>query len=139
MNQKKKQIDADLCLNTVLRVNGTLQNYLKVPYGNDIYNLPNFYKIQITDTTISKYPNDGKSSLQKWKNIYSDMNGNRRLNIVKKTKKTSSPTGDSGATTIPPLENSFMYVETSLGGHGFNVFVSFVRTDVIQNSNITFY
>ena len=32
-----------------------------------------------------------------------------------------------------------MYIETSSNNHGNNVFVSWERTDFIQNSNITFY
>ena len=32
-----------------------------------------------------------------------------------------------------------MYIETSSGNHGNNVFVSFERTDIIQISNITLY
>ena len=32
-----------------------------------------------------------------------------------------------------------MYIEASLNNHGPNVFVSWERTDIIQNTNITFY
>ena len=32
-----------------------------------------------------------------------------------------------------------MYIETSSNNHGKNVFVSWERTDIIQNTNITFY
>ena len=32
-----------------------------------------------------------------------------------------------------------MYMETSSGNHGNNVFCSFERTDIIQITNITFY
>ena len=32
-----------------------------------------------------------------------------------------------------------MYIETSGGNHGSNIFCSFERTDIIQISNITFY
>ena len=70
---------------------------------------------------------------------YSDINGNGKLNNILKSTKTSSPTGHSGATNIPPIGKSFMYIETSSGGHGNNVFVSFERTDIIQITNITFY
>ena len=47
----KKYIDDDIDKNTILRFNQTLQNYLKVSVGNDIYNLTKYSKIQITDTT----------------------------------------------------------------------------------------
>ena len=56
-----------------------------------------------------------------------------------KSTKTNSPTGNSGATTLPPIGDSFMYLETSSKNHGNNVFCSFERTDIIQISNITFY
>ena len=59
-------------------------------------------------------------------------------NFVKSTK-TNSPTGYSGAASLPPIGNSFMYIETSWANHSNGVFVSFERTDIIQISNITFY
>ena len=53
--------------------------------------------------------------------------------------KHSSPTSYSGATSLPPIGISFLYIETSSGNHGNFVFVSFARTDFIQISDITFY
>ena len=32
-----------------------------------------------------------------------------------------------------------MYIGTSSNNHGYNVFVGFERTDIVQLSNITFY
>ena len=55
-----------------------------------------------------------------------------------KSTKTNSPTGYSGATSLPLLGKSFMYIETSIINHGNKVFVSFERTDNLQISNITF-
>ena len=52
--------------------------------------------------------------------------------------KTNSPTGYSGATSVPPIGNAFMYIETSSNNHGKIVFVSFERTDTIQSTNINF-
>ena len=53
---------------------------------------------------------------------------------------TSSPTSQSGATSLPPIGNSFVYIETSSNNHGNGkVFVSQERTDNIQITNITFY
>ena len=41
---------------------------------------------------------------------------------------------------MPPIGNSFMYVETSSGNHGHErIFVSWERTDITQITNITFY
>ena len=59
-------------------------------------------------------------------------------NFIRSTK-TNSPTGNSGATNLPPRGDSFMYIETSSNNHGYNVYFSFERTDIIQISNITFY
>ena len=62
-----------------------------------------------------------------------------KYKILIKTTKTNSPTGDSGATSVPPIGNAFMYIESSSDNHGDDVFVSFERTDMIQIKNITFY
>ena len=43
------------------------------------------------------------------------------------------------ATSLPPIADSFKYIETSSNNHGNNVFVSFERTDKNQISNISFY
>ena len=47
----KKYIDDELDKNTVLRFKQTLQKYLKISVGNNIYNLTNYNKISITDVT----------------------------------------------------------------------------------------
>ena len=51
----------------------------------------------------------------------------------------SPPTPDTGASTLPPIGSSYMYVESSSNNHGDNVFVSWERTDIIQITNISFY
>ena len=135
----KKYIDDELDKNTIVRFNQTLQNYLKVSVGNDTYNFTKYDKIQISDTTEIKFPNEGKYLLQKWNIIFSDKNGNGKLNNIIKSAKTSSPTGNSAATSLPPIGDSLMFKETISAGHGNNVFVSFERTDFIQITNITYY
>ena len=46
----------------------------------------------------------------------------------------------TGATLLPPIRDSFMYIETSQNiSRNEKVFVSFQRTDVIHITNITFY
>ena len=116
-----------------------LQNYLKVSVGNDIYNLTKFDEIQITDTTIIKAPNNGDYLLQNWVISCNDKNNNGKISNFIKSTKSNSPTGNSGATSLIPIEDSFMYIETSSNNHCNNVFVSWERTDIIQISNITFY
>ena len=135
----KKYIDDQLDKNTIVRFNQTLQNYLKVSVGNDIYNLTKYNKTQLTDTTIIKYPNNGGYLLQNWNIRCNDKNNNGKIQNFLRSTKTNSPTGDSGATVLPPIGDSFMSIETSSNNYGNNVFVSFERTDIIQISNISFY
>ena len=124
---------------TLVRFNQTLQNYLKVSVGNDIYNLTKYNKISITDITEIKFPNSGDALLQKWKIYCNNKNNQSRISDFIKSTKTNSPSSYSGATSLPPIGNSFLYIETSSNNHGANVFVSWERTDIIQISNITFY
>ena len=63
-----------------------------------------------------------------------------KLLIFLKSTSTNSPTSDSGATSLPPVGNGFMYIETSSNNHGHEkIFVSWERPDNIRISNITFY
>ena len=124
---------------TLVRFNQTLQNYLKVSVGNDIYNLTKYNKISITDITEIKFPNSDDALLQKWKIYCNNKNNQSRISDFIKSTKTNSPSSYSGATSLPPIGNSFLYIETSSNNHGANVFVSWERTDIIQISNITFY
>ena len=125
--------------NTLVRFNQTLQNCLKVSVGNDTYNLTKYSKISITDITEIKFPNSGNALLQKWKTYCNNKNNQSRISDFIKSTKTNSPTGFSGATSLSPIGNAFMYIETSSNDHGPNLFVSWERTDIIQISNITFY
>ena len=62
------------------------------------------------------------------------------MGIFIKSTKPNSPTGHSGATSLPPIGSAFMYIETSSNNHGcVNLFIPIERTDIIQISNITFY
>ena len=137
---RKKYIDDSVGEGTLLRFNQTLSNYLKVSVGNDTHNLTKYDKIQITDTTEMRYPNIGSDLLQKRNIKCNNKNNQSRITDFIKSTKTNSPTGHSGATSLPPIGKSFMYIETSSNNHGHErVFVSFERTDIIQISNITFY
>ena len=135
----KKYIDDKLDKKTIVRFNQTLENYLKVSVGNDTYNLTKYDKIQITDTTEIKYPNTGRYLLQKWPIKCKDKNNNSKLQNFILSTKTSSPTGFSGAESLLPIGDSFMYIETSSNNHGNDVFCSFERCDIILITNITFY
>ena len=136
----KKYIDNELDKNTIVRFNQTLSNYSKVTVGNDTYNLSKYNKIQLTDTTSIKYPNTGGYLLPGWRIYCNDKNNNGKIQDFIKSTKTNSPTGLSGATTLPPIGISFMYIETSGNNSGNeDVFVSWERIDIIQITNITFY
>ena len=135
----KKYIDDELEKNTIVRLNQTLQNYLKVSVGDTIYNLTKYNKIQILDTTEIRYPNIGGDLLQKWTIKCNNRNNQSIPSDFKKSTKTNSPTNDSGATILPPIGNSFMYIESSSNNNGNNTFVTCERTDIIQITNISFY
>ena len=136
----KKYVDDSIGEGTLLRFYQTLQNYLKVSVGNDTYNLSKYDKLQITDTTEMRYPNIGSDLLQKWNIKCNNKNKISKVGDFVKSTKTNNPTGDSGKTSLPPIGNSYMYIDTSANNHGHErVFVSFERTNIIQISNITFY
>ena len=136
----KKYIDNEIDKNTIVRFNQTLEKYLKITVGNDTYKLTKYNKLSITDVTEIKFPNIGIGLLQKW-NIYCNNKINQaRTNDFIKSTKTTSPTGSCGATTLPPIGDSFIYTETSGNNSGNdNIYVSWERTDIIQRTNITFY
>ena len=135
----KKYIDEELDKITIVRFNQTLQNYLRVSVRYDTYNFTKSDKKQITDTTIVKSPTTAGYLLQKWVIKCNDKNNNGKIRNFFKPTKTNSPTGSSGATSLPPTGDKFICIETSSNIIGDNVFCSFERTDIIQISNITFY
>ena len=136
----KKYVDGSIGEGTLLRFNQTSQIYLKVTVRNITYNLTKYNKIQITDTMEIKFPNIGSDLLQKWNIKCNNKIIQSRKTEFMKSPKTNSPTGYSGATRLPPIGNSFMYIETSSNNHGLErVCGSRGRTDINQISNITFY
>ena len=133
-----KIYDDDLDNNAILRFSQTLENYSKVSVGNDTYNLTKYKKIQITDTTVINFANSGGYLLQNWVIKCNDRKIVGKIhNFVRSTIK-NSPTGNSGATNLPPIGDRFMYAESSSNNHGIIIFVSFERTEIIQNSNTHF-
>ena len=63
-----------------------------------------------------------------------------KINTFLRSTKSSSPTAESGAASLPPIGWSFMYVESSSNNHGPNyVLVSWERTDIIHICKIKFY
>ena len=135
----KKYIEDELDKITTSRFIQTLQKHPKVSVGIDTYILTNYNKIQLTDTAVMKSGNTGGYLLLYWKIVCNDKNNSGKISNFVKSTKTNSPTGDSGANSLPPIGNTFMYIETSSNNKGESVFVSWERTDFLQITNITFY
>ena len=136
----KKYIDDELDKNTIVRLNDDSNDrYLQVRINNTAYNLLIYNKTQTIDLTKIIYPNIGIELLQNWKIICNNSLNEGKPSDFVKSSITSTPTGITGANVIPPIGNSFMYIETSSLNNGQNVYVSFERTDSIHISNITFY
>ena len=49
-----------------------------------------------------------------WKIVCNDKNNNGKIQNFIKSTKSNSPTGDSGATSLPPIGSAFMYIEKAL-------------------------
>ena len=65
---------------------------------------------------------------------------NAKINTFLESTTNTSPTAESGASTLPSIGWAFMYIETSGNNHGANhVMVSWEGTDIIHISNIIFY
>ena len=78
--------------------------------------------------------------LQKWFLRCLNKSYNAKNDTFLKSTFNTSPTSESGAASLPPIEWAFMYVETSSNNHGANhVMVSWERTDVIHIFYIKFY
>ena len=136
----KLYVDNELDENTVIRFNQTLQTlHLKVSVGNDTYNLTKNNKISITDITEIKFPNTGINLLQKGNNFCNNKINQSRINDFIKSTRSNSPTGVSGATSLSPVGNAFMYIKASDNNSGDNVFISWERTDFTQITKKTLY
>ena len=77
--------------------------------------------------------------LQLWSIICNEKNNNSQMANFIKSTKTSSTASFSGATSLPPIGNSFMYRKTSSHINTNSAYVILERTDFIQISNLTFY
>ena len=87
----KKYIDDQLDKKTILIFNQTLENYLEIPVGNDTFNLTKYDRIQIIDTTITKYAKTGGSFLQNWAIKCNDKNNSGKIqNFIKNQEKQTN-------------------------------------------------
>ena len=73
---------------------------------------------------IIKTPNTVGCLLQQWNVKCNDKNINGKLRNFIKSTKINSPTCDSGATSLLPIGDALMYIETISGSSGSdNAFV----------------
>ena len=99
-------------------------NYLEVSGGNNVFNLIKNGRKQITDTAITEYPNQGGSLLQqRKKECNNKINRGKVTNLIE-SLKTSSPTGNTGTTSLLLIGDTFIYFEKSSNNFGEIVFVS---------------
>ena len=99
-----------------------------------------YNKINITDITEIRNPNTGQYLLQKWKLKCLNKSYDAKNITYLKSTTSSSPTAESGATSIPPIGWSFMYVQSSENNLEANhISVSWERSDFILISNTKFY
>ena len=80
----KKHVDVEMDKNSNLRNIQRLEKHLKISTGNDTYNLTNYDKIQIANTTIFYTPNSGRLLLQQSKiDCIHESNNDKRQNYIK--------------------------------------------------------
>ena len=104
-----------------------------------MYNLTKDDSKQITDITMVKCPNEGRYSKQKCNIKCNNVIENEQIQKFIKSSATISPTGNLGGTSLPPIGDSGMYIETSnnnsISTIVNHVSVSFERKGIIQTSH----
>ena len=115
---------------------------MKISVGDAVYDLTKkkYDKLQITDTTVIKHPNQGGYLLQQWVRKCNDKNNNGKFQKIIRATKSFLLTASSVAGTLPLIGNTFLYIETSSGTSGsHNVFRTSERTVINQNTNMTYH
>ena len=90
-HQYKKINDDSIWEDTILRLNQTLQNHLKVSFDNTVYNLTKYERKQIIDTKIIENPSSGGYSLLLWITECNDEDINGKIQKSTKSTKTNKP------------------------------------------------
>ena len=96
-------------------------------------------RLQITAITEFDNLNSGRYLLQNWIVKCSGRIGSETIETFIHSTKTNSPTPNTGITNLPPIGNSFLFIETIANNFGQNVYCSFEQTDIIHISIIKFY
>ena len=111
---------------------------MKISVGIFVFNLTKYDEIQITDISIIKNLITGGYLLQTWVKKRNDKNKKGKIQYFIKSTKTNSRTSCSGTKSLPPVGDSFLYIETSGNDSGNDkISISFERTDIIPITNIT--
>ena len=104
----QKYVDDELNKNTIPRFYQTLQNYLNVSVANNVYNLTKYNRKQMIDTTNIRTRNSGGYLLPLWKiECKDEINAGEKIRAT----KAKSPAPNSGSRRLPPIGDSFMYME----------------------------
>ena len=69
--------------------------------------------------------NSGRYLLPYWKVVCEDRNDSGEITTVNRATNRSSPTPNSGATSLHLIGDCLMYIETSANKKGQNVFLHF--------------
>ena len=96
----KIYVDDSIGGKKILGFNQALQNYLKVSIGKDIYNINKYDKKQIFDITVLKLPNSCRDLPLHWVSKCNNENNISNKKSFKKSTKTTSPTENSGTTSL---------------------------------------
>ena len=89
-----------------------LEKFLVVSVGDIAYNLTKYNGEQIIDTIFITPEISGWYLLQQVNIKCNDKNNAGKITIFRRATKTSIPTGNTGASLMPPIADSFMYMET---------------------------
>ena len=98
-------VDDSIEEGTIVTFNQTLENSFKICVRKATYNLTKHHQIQITDTAFIK-PGNGAYLLPRWTVICNDNNNNGKTTKFIRATKSSSPTSQSGATSLPLIGDS---------------------------------
>ena len=116
------------------------ENYIQVRVENTPFNLHINNKTQLIDTRRIISPNTGGYLLQRWLIQCIDKNGTGKIHTFVRSTQSTFPTGNSGASSLRPIGDAFMYIETSSNNISRNVFFcSWERLNLINISNLTLF
>ena len=134
----KKIFDDELDHKTVPTFLQTLQNCLKVCAGKNADNLAKDDSQKITYTTFINVGNSSGYLLPLWKNLCRDKNFAVKNTHFKKTTKKNISNITTGGSSIPPIGDSFNYIETNSNKFRHAVFGKLENTVIFHLNKISF-